>query len=149
MRLFSLLLIFGTIILACKKEETPQSEIDENIIKTYISDNNLDAESSESGLHYVIEEKGTGIMPNISSTVTVAYKGYLTDGNVFDESTADGLKIPLANVIKGWQEGIPLFKEGGRGQLLIPSALGYGSQGSGEIPKNAVIIFDVHLIKVE
>ncbi len=140
------LLLF--LLIGCKKKES-QSEIDERIITEYISNNNLNAKSTNSGLYYTVDDPGTGAMPNITSTVTVAYKGYLTDGNVFDESTADGITFALTNVIKGWQEGIPLFKEGGKGTLLIPSALGYGAQGNGEIPKNAVILFDINLISVE
>ena len=137
------------ILISCNgKEKVPQSEVDENIIKNYISDKNLTAIATGTGLYYVKENEGTGVKPDITSTVTVAYKGYLTDGYVFDESTLDGATFPLTNVISGWQEGIPLFKEGGKGKLLIPSGLGYGSQGNGDIPKNAVLIFDVELIKV-
>jgi FKBP-type peptidyl-prolyl cis-trans isomerase FkpA len=141
-------LVFFLLNLISCKEKTPQSEIDETIIKNYVSDNNLAASLTGTGLYYIVDASGTGLKPNSTSTVTVAYKGYLTDGNVFDESSAEGITFALSNVIAGWQEGIPLFKEGGKGKLLIPSALGYGSQGSGEIPKNAVIIFDVELIEV-
>jgi FKBP-type peptidyl-prolyl cis-trans isomerase FkpA len=83
------------------------------------------------------------------STVTVAYKGYLTDGTVFDESDSNGITFSLRNVIQGWQEGIPLFKEGGSGMLLIPSALGYGSSSQGQIPANSVLIFEITLIDVQ
>jgi FKBP-type peptidyl-prolyl cis-trans isomerase FkpA len=53
------------------------------------------------------------------------------------------------NVIQGWQEGIPLFSEGGSGILIIPSALGYGNQAIGNIPRNSVLIFEVNLIDVD
>ena len=91
---------------------------------------------------------GTGAQPTASSNVTVAYKGYFTDGNVFDESKAEGISFGLNQVIKGWTEGIPFFKEGGNGVLLIPSHLGYGSNGSGPIPGGSVLVFNVKLIKV-
>ena len=51
-------------------------------------------------------------------------------------------------MIQGWQEGIPLFSEGGIGKLLIPSALGYGNRSVGNIPENSVLIFDVELMDV-
>ena len=86
------------------------------------------------------------MQPTSSSYVTVVYKGYLTDGNVFDQSKSTGLGISLTNVIKGWQEGIPYFKVGGKGKLLIPSALGYGAQTQGNIPANSVLIFDITLL---
>lgn len=121
---------------------------DEDVILQYISDNNLNAEPTGSGLYYVINTAGNGNVPNINSIVTVAYKGTLTDGTIFDQSDANGLTFPLTNVIQGWQEGIPLFSEGGSGILLIPSALGYGNQAIGNIPRNSVLIFEVTLVNV-
>jgi FKBP-type peptidyl-prolyl cis-trans isomerase FkpA len=78
----------------------------------------------------------------------VAYKGYLLDGNTFDQSGANGVAFPLNRVIPGWTEGIPLFKEGGEGILLVPSNLGYGTSGSRSIPGGAVLVFDIKLISV-
>lgn len=93
-------------------------------------------------------EQGTGTQPTAASNVTVAYKGYFTNGNVFDQSKAEGISFGLNQVIKGWTEGIPYFKTGGSGVLLIPSHLGYGSTNNGPIPGGSVLIFDVKLISV-
>ena len=131
-----------------KKKAAEQAIIDENIILQYISDNNLNAVATGSGLYYVIDTQGTGASCTANSTVQVAYSGYFTNGVVFDESSSEGIVFPLNGVIKGWTEGIPYFKEGGSGKLLIPSALAYGRQGSGSIPPNTVLIFDVALIDV-
>tara|TARA_B110000046_G_scaffold146964_1_gene154475 strand:- start:347 stop:1177 length:831 start_codon:yes stop_codon:yes gene_type:complete len=114
----------------------------------YIEENDLDANRTNSGLYYVINEEGTGTRPTSSSNVTVAYKGYFLDGTVFDQSDANGISFGLDQVIRGWTEGIPLFKEGGEGILLIPSSLGYGLNGAGSIPRGAVLVFDVNLISV-
>ena len=132
----------------CNKNKD-YTQIDDEIIQQYISDNNLNATSTSSGLYYVIETTGNGVFPNIYSTVTVAYTGMLTDGTVFDQSSSAGISFPLTNVIQGWQEGIPMFSEGGSGKLLIPSALGYGNRAVGNIPENSVLIFDVELIDVD
>ena len=99
-------------------------------------------------LYYIINEQGTGTQPTAASNVTVAYKGYFTNGNVFDQSKAEGISFGLNQVIKGWTEGIPYFKTGGSGVLLIPSHLGYGSTNNGPIPGGSVLIFDVKLISV-
>ena len=136
--------IFNT----CNKN-ADYTQLDEDIILQYISDNNLNAEPTGSGLYYVINSTGNGEFPNINSLVTVAYKGTLTDGTTFDQSSSNGITFPLSNVIQGWQEGIPLFSEGGSGILLIPSALGYGSQSVGNIPENSVLIFEVTLLNVD
>ncbi|WP_317129382.1 FKBP-type peptidyl-prolyl cis-trans isomerase [Flavivirga rizhaonensis] len=106
------------------------------------------AEKSDTGLYYVIEEEGTGTQPASTSTVTVAYKGYYTNGTVFEESSPQGIKINLQNVIPGWTEGITYFKEGGSGKLLIPAHLGYGNSDYKGIPGGSVIVFDINLISV-
>ena len=97
-------------------------------------------------MFYVIDNVGAGGNPNSSSNVTVIYKGYLLDGSVFDQSNPTGVTLNLSNVIQGWREGIPYFKiGGGKGKLLIPSALGYGDQAKSSIPANSVLIFDIQL----
>ena len=146
---FVLFLIILSFLSCKKKSKATQAELDEKIITNYISDNNLTATPTGSGLYYVMSTVGNGIQPNANSNVTVNYKGSLKDGKVFDQSAATGLTFSLNSVIKGWQEGIPLFKKGGKGMLLIPSALGYGSQANGSIPANSVLIFDIDLINVQ
>lgn len=120
----------------------------EEEIVAYIADNNLDATASGSGLYYVIEEEGTGAQPEADSNVTVVYKGYFTNGTVFDESDELGISLNLTQVISGWSEGMQYFKEGGSGKLLIPSSLAYGRYGNSSIPGGAVVIFDVNLKSV-
>ena len=144
----SIFLLCIILFTSCSNDDdstfTPQTEAD--IIK-YIADNNLNAQRSDSGLYYVINNLGTGARPTSSSNVTVAYKGYFLDGGVFDQST-NGISFGLHQVIKGWTEGITYFKEGGDGILLVPSNLGYGDSGRGSIPGGAVLIFDIRLISV-
>lgn len=137
-------------ISSCNKKLSPeeQMEKDQEIITTYINDNNLDADKTASGLHYVITDQGTGNHPNSTDDVTVRYKGYFTDGSVFDQSDNAGITFNLQQVIKGWTEGIPKLKEGGEGVLLIPSSLAYGPDGNSSIPPNSVLIFDVSLLDI-
>ena len=143
-----LILSMTVCLLGCNKNKD-YTQIDEDLIQEYIADNNLDAIATGSGLYYVIETTGNGIFPDLSSVVTVAYTGELTDGSVFDQSSSAGISFTLTNVIQGWQEGIPLFSEGGTGKLLIPSALGYGNNAIGSIPANSVLIFDIELLDVD
>lgn len=144
---FLLLLAFALAFSACKKDESlsPEDQLTKDIglIEQYLTDHDLVAESTSSGLHYIIETPGIGEYPTVNSTVTVQYKGYLLNGNEFDSGTST---FPLANVIQGWVEGIPKFKKLGRGKLLIPSGLAYGPMGSTNIAANTVLIFDIHLI---
>jgi FKBP-type peptidyl-prolyl cis-trans isomerase FkpA len=143
----SLVVLFSALIFsACNKtEKTHKENIAE--IKKYLADNNLTAQETESGLHYIVTKEGDGSFPTVENRVTVNYKGYLTDNATFDQG--QNVQFPLSGVIKGWQEGIPKFSRGGSGILLIPSDLGYGANGSGPIPGGAVLIFDVDLINFQ
>ncbi len=134
-------------VTSCKKED--YAAIDRNLILAYINDNNLNAIEHSSGLFYIIDNEGTGDRPVSTSQVTVNYTGRLLNGFEFDASDpGDPVTFFLSQVIQGWQIGIPLFKEGGSGTLLIPSALGYGSRATGGIPANSVLIFDIDLLIV-
>ena len=141
-------LVLITSLASCSKDKDFTEENEKEIIK-YLEDNNLDATRSESGLYYIITKPGTGLRPNVSSTVTVAYTGYFTDGKVFDKSSDAGISFPLQNVIRGWTEGITYFKKGGEGMLLIPSSLGYGSSDKDKIPGGSVLIFNIKLIGIK
>ena len=141
------ILIALVLFSACNKAKDYTAENEQEILK-YIADNNLTAQKTSSGLYYVINNAGTGAQAKTTDNVTVAYKGYFTNGSVFDESDAAGISFGLQQVIKGWTEGIALFKEGGNGVLLIPSSLAYGNNGQGSVPGGAVLIFDVKLISI-
>ena len=150
-----LLFAFTIIILftSCFKDIEVSEPIDyvtknEQEIKDYIAKNNLTAVRTESGLYYVIENEGTDENPTATDNVTVAYKGYFTNGKVFDQSSDTGISFDLDKVIKGWTEGIPYFKTGGNGILLIPAHLGYGNYKYATIPGGSVLIFDVKLLSV-
>jgi FKBP-type peptidyl-prolyl cis-trans isomerase FkpA len=144
-----IIVVFFSFLACAKKKAAKQAKKDESTIQKYIGDHGLNATATGSGLYYIISTQGTGASPDQNAMVTVSYTGTLTDGTIFDASTPTGASFQLSGVIKGWQEGMPYFKKGGKGKLLIPSALGYGSQGSGSIPPNAVLIFDINLIDVK
>lgn len=141
-------LLLTILFISCKNDDTVDFTAQNQAeIEKYIADNNLNAQKSDSGLYYVINEPGTGAQPIASSNVTVAYKGYFTDNSIFDQSE-EGTSFSLQQVIPGWTEGITYFKEGGNGILLVPSNLGYGLSGRSGIPGGAVLIFDINLISV-
>jgi len=104
------------------------------------------------GLKYIDIVKGTGPMPSgPGAVVEVHYTGYLVDGTKFDSSVDRGTpaSFPLANVIKGWTEGVGSMNVGGKRKLIIPYALAYGPAGrQGAIPPKATLIFDVELLKI-
>ena len=109
---------------------------------------------TDSGLRYQIIQEGSGVKAEKGKTVSVHYKGQLSDGTVFDSSYKRNQPIDFAlgvgQVIPGWDEGVGLLKVGDKARFVIPSELAYGSAGAGGvIPPNATLIFDVELMKVK
>lgn len=109
------------------------------------------AKQTESGLMYIVEEKGSGEKPEVGKNVTVHYSGYFTDGNKFDSSVDRGqpFQFPLGQkrVIAGWDEGVALMSKGAKYKLILPYWLGYGEEARGPIPASSTLVFDVELIE--
>jgi FKBP-type peptidyl-prolyl cis-trans isomerase FklB len=104
-----------------------------------------------SGLQYKVLTAGEGNTPKATDTVSVHYKGTLTDGTVFDSSYDRGepATFPVDGVIAGWTEALKLMPEGSKWELTIPSDLAYGESGAGEvIPPNSVLVFQVELLEI-
>ena len=104
-----------------------------------------------SGLQYKIVEKGKGKSPTSENKVIAHYTGKLLDGTVFDSSHDRGepATFPVSGVIKGWQEALPMMKEGGKWQIVVPANLAYGDRGVGNlIGPNETLIFDIELVSI-
>jgi FKBP-type peptidyl-prolyl cis-trans isomerase FklB len=105
-----------------------------------------------SGLQYKVITEGHGKQPKSTDSVVAHYRGTLINGTEFDSSYKrnEPVTFPVAGVIKGWQEVLPLMKEGAKWQVYIPAELGYGSHGAGAvIGPNEVLIFDIELLSVK
>jgi FKBP-type peptidyl-prolyl cis-trans isomerase len=105
-----------------------------------------------SGLQYLAIVEGSGPKARLTDRVKVHYHGTLIDGTVFDSSVDRGAPATFGvnQVVKGWQEGIPLRSEGAKYRLFIPAHLAYGNQGAGaKIKGGSTLIFDVELLEIE
>ena len=106
--------------------------------------------TTSSGIQIIDIVSGDGAEAQAGVSVTIHYTGWLeSDGAKFDSSVDRGAPatFSLGGLIKGWQEGIPGMKVGGKRRLVIPPELGYGQHGSPPaIPGNARLIFDIELI---
>jgi FKBP-type peptidyl-prolyl cis-trans isomerase len=106
-----------------------------------------------SGLAYSDKKVGKGPVAKAGQNVSVQYTGWLPDGTKFDSSRDRnepfGFPLGGGQVIKGWDEGVAGMRVGGRRLLVIPPDLGYGAPGSGPIPPNSILVFDVELLGVK
>jgi len=95
---------------------------------------------------------GTGAEAIVGRTVRVTYSGYLISGSRFDSNVGGSpfsFVLGGGQVIAGWDQGVVGMKVGGKRRLVIGSSLGYGRQGSGPIPANATLVFDVEVLNVQ
>jgi len=108
--------------------------------------------TTASGLQYEIIKADTGAKPTALDSVTCHYRGYLLNGNEFDNSYKRGEPVTFAlnGVIKGWTEALQLMPKGSKWKLYIPSDLGYGDNGFGQdIPGGALLLFEVELLDIK
>jgi len=106
---------------------------------------------SPSGLQYKILKQGSGEKPAAGNSVTVHYKGTLIDGTVFDSSYDRGepATLSLGQVIKGWQETLPMMTTGSKWQIYVPPKLAYGDRAASElIGPASTLVFDIELISI-
>ena len=114
--------------------------------------------TTASGLQIKDIKAGTGASPKSGQTCVMHYTGWLyvdgKKGAKFDSSVDRGqpFEFPIGQrrVIAGWDEGVASMKVGGKRELIIPPALGYGERGAGGvIPPNATLIFEVELLDIK
>lgn len=128
-----------------KTEEAAKSILEQ------ISSRWPDAQTTESGIRYVIKKEGTGKTPPSGTKVTVHYTGMFMDGNKFDSSVDRNqpfeFTVGAKQVISGWDESVLSMKKGEKRTIILPPEMAYGSRGAGGvIPPDAWLVFEVELI---
>ncbi|MBR4506278.1 MAG: FKBP-type peptidyl-prolyl cis-trans isomerase [Bacteroidales bacterium] len=136
-------------------------------IAAYISDNNIKEKANADGLYVIVKKKGNGPKVAAGKSVSINYTGRLLDGTMFDSSVESDARRgniyvegrtyePLSYIvgqmglIKGWEDGIMGQPEGSILQIVMPSSLGYGSRGAGEmIPPYSPLVFDIEIVSVK
>jgi FKBP-type peptidyl-prolyl cis-trans isomerase len=133
--------------------EGKKGEIEKEI-EGYLAEKKINYQKAPGGTYVVITDPGTDPKAAPGTTASVKYKGYLykTD-QVFDQNM-DGSKPPYpvrvgaGGVVKGWEEGLPYFGKGGKGQLYVPFWQGYGATGPNNVPY-ATMVFDIEVTDVQ
>jgi peptidylprolyl isomerase/FKBP-type peptidyl-prolyl cis-trans isomerase FklB len=106
-----------------------------------------------SGVEYKVVRAGPpgGAHPTLQDNVKVNYELKLLSGQVIDSSYQQGepATMALGDLIPAWKEAIPLMRPGDEWMLYVPPSMGYGEEGKGPVPPNAVLVFRIELLGVE
>ncbi len=146
---------FQSIVNETKNKEIAAKALASKKVGTDFLANNANRPgvmTTPSGLQYeVLKNSADQTRPTIASTVTCHYKGTLIDGTPFDSSIERGAPatFPLANVIRGWQEGLPLMTIGSKFKFYIPADLAYGDNAPPNIGPGQTLIFEVELLGIQ
>jgi FKBP-type peptidyl-prolyl cis-trans isomerase FkpA len=151
-----LFILTGVLIISlvscdpARKYEKAEKEAISNYLNTHSTDT-FTLESS--GLYYRDVVVGTGLQPQTHDTAYVIYTGKFLNGNIFDSNATAGAKqliFPVGEglMIAGFDEAITYMSVGGKSQLIVPSSLGYGTQGYYTIAGYTPLLYDVELVKV-
>lgn len=159
--LLGCLILAAVCLGACSKKKCDYHDdgvvapaTEQQAVKHYLDSSGISATLHPRGFYYKITSPGSGGAPGECSQITVAYKGQLTNGTVFDQQTH--FETQLSNLIDGWQLGVPLIQKGGSIALFIPPSLGYAGQaqqdvnsGNIVIPSYSILIFYITLLNVQ
>lgn len=135
-----------------------QKGVDEALLQEHFTKNGIKPMKTASGLYYTMSNPGSGKPLQTGMNVTMNYTGTLLNGQKFDSnvdpafSHVQPFKFVLGQgqVIRGWDEGVALFKKGGKGTLYIPSPMAYGERSpSPAIPANSVLVFDIEVVDAD
>lgn len=144
---------FNEVKERAEAEKIKESEKRAEAQKQFLADNKLKngVVTTPSGLQYEVIKAGTGAIPSLSDQVKCHYVGMLTDGTVFDSSIErnEPIEFYINGVIVGWTEALQMMPVGSKWKLYIPSELGYGDRGAGDvIPPHSTLIFEVELLEI-
>lgn len=158
------IVVYGIVLIGSamyiQKEDDNALQQDQKNVQTYNEDNMMTSKDNTNvknmeEMNIVVVQEGVGEQKSkAGDAVVVHYIGKLTDGTKFDSSVDRGVPfefvIGKGMVIEGWEKGMLDMKIGEKRTLTIPSDMGYGARGAGDvIPPNATLVFDVELIAIK
>ena len=154
------LFIFSVLISCDDNNLGKLREKELELLDQYITNNNITVEPTSSGLYYIEKEKGTGDTIKVGDIVDIYYRTWLIDGTLIDENiTAQGhyydpLRFSVtppgagASVVEGLNEAIKFMQMGTIANLIVPSQIGYGQNGSNGVPAFSTLLFEIRVHKV-
>ena len=117
-------------------------------MESYLQQKNINAQKVGKGTYVYIEQQGTGAQAEKGKWVKVKYTGKLVENDSTFESGVYPIQLGKYRVIRGWEEGLLSFKQGGRGTLFIPGFLAYGDNPRSAFKPFAAMKFDIEMLEV-
>jgi FKBP-type peptidyl-prolyl cis-trans isomerase len=134
------------LALQAQREKLPPEDL------AWVEQNFPNAKKSNTGIRYDILESGTGEKAKPGDMVSVLYVGRLLNGQTFDQvndrEKPFRFRVGRGHVIQGWDQILQLMRPGDKWVVIIPSELGYGSRGTGRIPRDSTLVFMMELLAV-
>ena len=151
---------FQTIMQARQSNQMAQVEAQQKakaaelqkLTATFLVDNKKKSGVREtaSGLQYQVIKEGTGRAITPNDLIKMKFVASFATGEVFDSTAKyNAIQFPAQRVLPGWDEAAKMMKIGGKYKFVFPPKLAFGDKGSGPIPPNAIIIFDVEVLDAE
>lgn len=137
-------IVFGMLLLllAC----APDIDVERNEILQYLKSKNMKAIDTL-GVFVVIDDEGSELKPKEKSTITLSFEARYLDDEVFDKSPVNqDVKINISTALVGLKSGLTFFGKNGKGTIIIPSSLGYGNNPPFGVRKDAILVYQVHVI---
>jgi FKBP-type peptidyl-prolyl cis-trans isomerase len=157
MKKLNILLILVVLSFGCNDNniiepisEAEQLEIDLDLIDNWLADSSItNVLHHPTEIRYTINKQGSGVPARVADVLRVKYEGrFLDTGLVFDSNETFDFVLNSGSIILGWFFMLQEMREGDEFTIYIPSKYAYGTRGSGTIPPNTVIVFDIELIRV-
>jgi len=155
-RLFRRLAVVLPIALAACGGATDSAEVPTIETTTFAPSLGVDLNAmtrTPTGLYYRDLATGPGAVVANGQLLQMRYAGYLANGTLFDQNVAPAnpftFTLGAGQVISGWDQGVAGMRVGGRRQLVIPPALGYGANRVGPIPPNSILVFTVEVVSAQ
>lgn len=158
-----------TILKTFTKEEAVQADYEAEskkvkdaevaVLQNYIDKKGIKAVKTKNGVFVEIDQPGdAAVKADSGKQASIMYRGSLLDGGKVFDTNMDSthhhtepidVVVGQGRVIPGWEEALPYFTKGSKGKIYVPSSMGYGQRGSGEIPPNATLVFDIEIKDVK
>jgi FKBP-type peptidyl-prolyl cis-trans isomerase FkpA len=148
MKKLVLILFLISTVFACKTYSDDDKKLFDDQIQSYLQKKNIHCRHTASGLYYNILKPGEGKNIQYQDVVRFSYKGYLLNGNIFDDEKKP-VEFAVKDLIVAWKEIMLELKPGAEVLLITPPQLAYGNHELDDIPKNSILIFEMKIASVK